>query len=46
MGLDGFSNSDIAEKLEITLSSVKVLKARVKSCFVSEMKKLTKSIER
>ena len=45
MGLDGHSNGEIAEQLKITLSSVKVLKARVKSCFGSEMKRLTKSIE-
>ncbi|EDM26761.1 probable RNA polymerase sigma-H factor [Lentisphaera araneosa HTCC2155] len=46
MGLDGFSNADIAEKLDIALPSVKVLKARVKSCFISEMRKLTRNMER
>ena len=46
MGLDGFANAQIAEKLDIAVPSVKVLKARVKSCFISEMRKLTRSMER
>jgi RNA polymerase sigma factor (sigma-70 family) len=46
MSLDGFSNSEIAEKLDIALASVKVLKARVKSCFINEMRNLTRNMER
>ena len=46
LGLDGVSNQEISERLDISLGSVKVLKARVKSCFISEMRKLTRSMER
>ena len=46
MSLEGISQQDIALKLDIALASVKVLKARVKACFVSEMKRLIRTMER
>ena len=46
LGLDGVNNQEISERLEISPGSVKVLKARVKSCFINEMRKLTRSMER
>ncbi len=46
LSLEGIKNDEIAERLDITSSSVRVLKSRVKSCFINEMKKLIEKMER
>jgi len=46
LSLEGLNHEQIGARLEIGTSSVKVLKSRVKTCFVNEMKRLISTMER
>ena len=45
LSLDGFDNGEISSKLDIKHDSVKVLKSRVNSRYISEVKRLIRKFE-